>query len=142
MNKGKENEQVARAKQEFQNRDDVVVADRMLRTLSMGDIQPGNWRFYGDKNAAGGMGAKYDRPWDLPPQQFQDMISYQEGLSDSDLARLNKDYEILHGNAHGNIDRAIQKSALQQVYENDSKNWSSAADNNEFNRDYRPEGGY
>ena len=133
MGKGKENEQIARANQEFTGKSDRDAAERMLTTLDRGDIMPGNWRHFGGRNERGGMKAEYSRPWDLPPQQFSDMISYQEGLSDSDMSSLNKDYEVLHGNAHGNIDKAIQQSALQQVYNQDSPKWSSSTDNNEVN---------
>ena len=120
------------AKQEERTAE-AIVMDRVLTTLDQGEIGPRWSRSAVTHNESGGLAPKYPLPWNMPPQQWGDMLAHQEGLPDASISQLNADYEVLNGRAHDGINNRII-----EAYEMDQIRTSAKGEN----QDYIPEEGY
>ena len=134
-----ENEKAAKAALQEKREAEAIVMQRMYMTMDKGDLGPYYNRSSVSHNEAGGITPKYPLPWNMPPQQFQDMLDTSEGLNDEDLSQIAKDYNVLNGNAYDKMDNVLQKTYMR---ENGGRGWKSANDNNEVNIENMPEGGY
>ena len=121
-----------RAKQEKRKAESIVM-DRVLTTLDQGELGPSWSRSATTHNESGGLAPKYQLPWDMPQQEWDDMLTHQEGLPDAAISRLNADYNVLNGKAHDSINNELYK-----VLEMDRIRASAKGEN----LDYIPKEGY
>ena len=127
-----------RAQQEKRTAE-AIVMDRVLTTLDQGGLGP-NWsRSATTHNESGGLAPKHPLPWSMPPQQWGDMLSHQEGLPDAAISRLNADYNILNGKAHDSINNELYKVLEMDRIRASANNINSSKGENQ---DYIPEEGY
>mgnify|MGYP005820919409 CR=1 FL=1 len=91
INKKKVDNEIASTKEQadimFPNKSYVNAALRMQETLDQGDLGPSQY-MWNTRDS----GKRDVLPWRLSPQNWSDMLSTQEGLTEEQVNQLNADY--------------------------------------------------